>query len=142
MSARLILFVILLSVLFVLLWLPLLTLLHLIEHFNTKIKGEITGNHYGKFEIKTNSSLFSIKIKKEKNQLTIIINSKSINQLLDQIKKIECSLLEKMPELNSVKILTDYKISNIENKQNNLNNKQINNVPINQNSFFKLNYLA
>ena len=118
------------------------TLLHLIEHFNTKIKGEITGNHYGKFEIKTNSCLFSIKIKKENNQLTIIINSKSINQLLDQIKKIECSLLEKMPELNSVNILTNYKISNIENNQNNLNNKQINNVPINQNSFFKLNYLA
>ena len=119
------------------------TLLQLIEHFNTKIKGEITGNHSGEFEIRTEFGQLSVNIKKVNNQLTIVINSQSIDELKHQIKNMEKSILEKIPELDSVTILANYEMKNNNLTDKKLNNeKQINKTKINQDSFFNLNYLA
>ena len=67
----------------------------MVEHFNTKIKGEITGNHSGEFEIRTEFGQLSVNMKKVNNQLTIVINSQFIDELKDQIKNMEKSILEK-----------------------------------------------
>ena len=61
----------------------------------------------------------------------------------DQITNIEESILDKIPELDMVTILTNYEITNNNLTDNKLNNeKQINKAQINEDSFFNLNYLA
>ncbi len=117
------------------------TLLHLINHFNTKIKGEIVGDHSGEFEIKTEQGNLSINIKKIKNELTIIINSNLIDNIKDQLKSIEISIKEKMPELESVIILGNLKISDEKKTVFFKCEKEESKIQLNQNTIFKLNYL-
>lgn len=117
------------------------TLLHLINHFNTKIKGEIVGDHSGEFEIKTEKGNLSINIKKIKNELTIIINSNLIDNIKDQLKSIEISIKEKMPELESVIILGNLKISDEKKPIFFKCEKEKSKIQLNQNTIFKLNYL-
>lgn len=116
------------------------SLLHLINHFNTKIKGEINGDKLGEFEITTEFGKLSVKIQQHKNHITIDINSDLIYELEGQIGNIENSILEKMPEIDSITINTthlsfDYvplkKISKEDKKAN-----------VMQDSLFKLNFLA
>ncbi|MAJ44976.1 MAG: hypothetical protein CMF96_09585 [Candidatus Marinimicrobia bacterium] len=116
------------------------SLFHLLNHFNTKIKGEIQGNHFGEFQIKTEEGDFSVSIKKEGNHITININSDLIHQIEGQIENIENAIIEKMPEIDSITINTthltvDYHLENFSNSSK----EKIN---LNQNSIFKLNFLA
>jgi hypothetical protein len=117
------------------------TLLHLINHFNTKIKGDIIGDHFGEFEIKTEQGSLSINIKRVENKLTIIINSKLIENIKGQLKKIEDSILEKMPELEAVTILANFEDSNKKKSDFTKIDKENPKTQITQNTFFKLNYL-
>ena len=116
------------------------SLLHLLNHFNTKIKGEIQGNHFGEFEIKTEEGNLSVSIKKEDNHITININSDLIYQLEGQIENIENAILEKMPEIDSITINTTHLTLDYHSENISKSNKK--NTILNQNSIFKLNYLA
>ena len=117
------------------------TLLHLINHFNTKIKGEIAGDHTGEFEIKTEKGNLSINIKKIKNELTIIINSILIDDIKNQLKNIEISIKDKMPELDSVIIIGNLKNSEEKKPVFIKNEKEKSKIQLNQDTIFKLNYL-
>ena len=66
----------------------------------------------GEFEINTEFGKLSVKIQRHKNHLSIDINSDLICELKGQLERIETSILEKIPELDKVTILTNYEISN------------------------------
>jgi len=116
------------------------SLLHLLNHFNTKINGEINGDHFGEFEIKTELGNLSVTIKKENNHITININSDLIYQLEGQIESIKSAISEKMPEIDSIMInTTNLSFDYQPEKSSNSNKKKTN---LNQDSIFKLNFLA
>ena len=116
------------------------SLLHLINHFNTKIKGEINGDKMGEFEINTEFGKLSVKIQKHKNHITIDINSDLIYELEGQLGNIENSILEKIPEIDSITINTTHLSFDYEPlKKIPQENKKAN---VMQDSLFKLNFLA
>ena len=115
-------------------------LLHLLNHYNTKIKGEIDGNNFGEFVIKTKEGNLSVSIKKEDNHIMIDINSDLIYQLEGQIENIENAILEKMPDIDSITINTTH--LTVDYHPKNFNNSNKKNTNLNQDSIFKLNFLA
>ena len=116
------------------------SLLHLLNHFNTKIKGNVNGNKLGEFEINMELGKLSVIIQREKNHLSIDINSDLIYEFKGQLKSIENAILDKMPEIDSITINTSHLSFDYQPEKNNLKNKE--KAIVTQDSLFKLNYLA
>lgn len=116
------------------------SLLHLLNHFNTKIKGNVNGDKLGEFEINTEFGKLSVKIQREKNHLSIDINSDLIYEFKGQLESIENAILDKMPEIDSITINTSHLSFDYQPEKNNFKNKE--KATVTQDSLFKLNYLA
>jgi len=113
------------------------SLLHMLNHYNTKIKGIIKENNIGEFKINTEKGNYIITIHSLNKHVEINIHSDSVTELENEIKNIEKTILEKLPNIETIKI--NIKSISFDCSIKNSNSK---NIKLNQNSIFKLNFLA